>query len=150
PVIKFMLDVVPTAEPEAWLEKQQLIREGKPTVAGILLFAEEPQAVLPKRSSIKLYRYQTKEAQGTRGTLVFDPITVEGCLYDQIRDTVTKTVQIIQDLNVLTAEGLEKVNYPHEALHEIITNAVLHRDYSIADDIHVRIFENRVEIESPG
>lgn len=35
-------------------------------------------------------------------------------------------------------------------LHEIITNAVLHRDYSIADDIHVRIFDNRVEVESPG
>ena len=26
----------------------------------------------------------------------------------------------------------------------------LHRDYSAADDIHVRIFDNRVEIESPG
>jgi ATP-dependent DNA helicase RecG len=27
---------------------------------------------------------------------------------------------------------------------------VLHRDYSIADDVHVRIFDNRVEVESPG
>jgi ATP-dependent DNA helicase RecG len=42
------------------------------------------------------------------------------------------------------------VRYPHEALHEIITNAVLHRDYSITDDVHVRIFENRIEIQSPG
>jgi ATP-dependent DNA helicase RecG len=37
-----------------------------------------------------------------------------------------------------------------EAIHEIITNAVLHRDYSIADDIHIKIFDNRVEILSPG
>jgi ATP-dependent DNA helicase RecG len=36
------------------------------------------------------------------------------------------------------------------ALHEIITNAVLHRDYSIADDIHIRVFDNRVEVLSPG
>jgi ATP-dependent DNA helicase RecG len=36
------------------------------------------------------------------------------------------------------------------ALHEIITNAVIHRDYSIADDIHIRIFDNRIEIENPG
>jgi ATP-dependent DNA helicase RecG len=36
------------------------------------------------------------------------------------------------------------------ALHEIITNAVLHRDYSAADDIHIRIFDNRVEAISPG
>jgi ATP-dependent DNA helicase RecG len=34
-----MVNVIPTAEPEAWLQKQQLIRAGKPTVAAILLFA---------------------------------------------------------------------------------------------------------------
>lgn len=31
-----------------------------------------------------------------------------------------------------------------------MTNAVLHRDYSITDDIHVRVFDNRVEVMSPG
>jgi ATP-dependent DNA helicase RecG len=45
---------------------------------------------------------------------------------------------------------LEPVTYPIETLHEVITNAVLHRDYAIADDVHVRIFDNRVEVESPG
>jgi ATP-dependent DNA helicase RecG len=45
---------------------------------------------------------------------------------------------------------MESVTYPQEALHEILTNAVLHRDYSVAADVQVRIFDNRVEIESPG
>ena len=27
---------------------------------------------------------------------------------------------------------------------------MLHRDYSIISDVHVRIFDNRIEIESPG
>ncbi|MGE0063842.1 MAG: ATP-binding protein, partial [Xanthobacteraceae bacterium] len=31
-----------------------------------------------------------------------------------------------------------------------ITNAVIHRDYSINDDIHIRIFDNRIEVLSPG
>jgi ATP-dependent DNA helicase RecG len=31
-----------------------------------------------------------------------------------------------------------------------LTNAVLHRDYSIASDVHVRIYDNRIEVESPG
>lgn len=31
-----------------------------------------------------------------------------------------------------------------------ITNALLHRDYSIADDVHIRIFDNRIEVENPG
>ncbi len=57
--------------------------------------------------------------------------------------------KIVEDLQRLGAEGLEKVIYPEEALHEIITNAVLHRDYSIAADVQVRTFDNRIEIESP-
>lgn len=148
--LQFLLDVIPTAEPETWMKKQQLIKDNKPVVAGILLFSEEPQAVLPKRCSIKLYRYQTKEAVGTRETLAFNPLTIEGCAYDQIKSAVAKTIEIVEHLSVLGDSNLEKVVYPFETLHEIITNAVLHRDYSIADDIHIRIFENRIEVDSPG
>jgi len=42
------------------------------------------------------------------------------------------------------------VTYPPETLHEIVTNAVLHPDYSTAADIQIRVFDNRVEVESPG
>lgn len=49
-IIGFMIEVVPTGEPEAWLRKQLLIRENKPTVASVLLFSDEPQAALPKQS----------------------------------------------------------------------------------------------------
>ena len=31
-----------------------------------------------------------------------------------------------------------------------MVNAIIHRDYAIADDVQVRIFDNRIEIESPG
>lgn len=149
-IIGFLLEVVPTAEPEAWLRKQQLIQDDKPTVAGVLLFSDEPQAILPKRSTIKIYRYVTTDQEGSRDNLAFDPINVEGSLYEQIRNAVQLTTQLIEDVQVLTAEGMDTVRYPPETLHEIITNAVLHRDYSIADDVHVRIFDNRVEVESPG
>jgi ATP-dependent DNA helicase RecG len=63
---------------------------------------------------------------------------------------VQETAQIIESVRVNTPTGLEAVAYPATALHEIITNAVLHRDYSVADDIHIRIFDNRVEVISPG
>ena len=45
---------------------------------------------------------------------------------------------------------MEAVAYPPEALHEFIANAVLHRDYSVADDIHITVFDNRIEVFSPG
>lgn len=148
-VINFMIRVVPTSEPDVWLEKQRVVANKKPTVAGVLLFSDEPQAILPKRSAVKLYRYTTKE-EGERDTLAFDPITIEGPIYELVYATVEKCKEVVEGIKKLGPNGLEKITYPPEALHEIITNAILHRDYSIASDVHVRIFDNRIEIESPG
>lgn len=147
-VIEFLINVVPTAEPEEWLRKQRLIRDETPTVAGEVLFSDEPQIVLPK-TNIKIYRYKTSE-QGTRDTLDGQPLTIEGCAYNQIANAVTKTIEVAEAIPGLGQAGFERIEYPREALHEIITNAVLHRDYSINDDVHVRIFDNRIEVQSPG
>lgn len=149
-IIAFMLEVVPNSEPELWLRKQQVLIENKPTVAGLILFADEPQALLPKRCGIKIYRYKSADAEGTRDTLDFDPISIEGCAYDQIEQAVDEATHIIESVRIRTADSLLSVAYPVDAIHEIITNAVLHRDYAIADDIHIKIFDNRVEIWSPG
>jgi ATP-dependent DNA helicase RecG len=148
-IIEFLIDTIPTGEPEEWLLKQRVLAEKGPTVAGILLFSDSPQAILPKRSAIKILRYQTK-TDAERDFLVFDPITVEGPIYSLIYDAVDQVKQIIEGIEKIGPSGMEKINYPEEALHEILTNAVLHRDYSIASDVQVRIFDNRVEIESPG
>src|SRR5262249_9408175 len=102
------------------------------------------------RSGIKIYRYQTSDEQGTRETLHGDPVSIEGSLYDQVHRAVRTTADTIESVRVNTPNGLESVRYPITALHEVITNAVLHRDYSIADDIHIRVFDNRVEVISPG
>jgi ATP-dependent DNA helicase RecG len=149
-IIEFMLSIVPIVEPSTFLHKQLLMHDGKPTVAAVLLFSDEPQAALPKRSATKIYRYKTTDAEGSRENLAFDPITIEGSIYRQIYAAVAKSVELIQDISYLGSSGLEKIEYPIETLHEIITNAVLHRDYGMADDVHVRIFDNRVEVESPG
>lgn len=146
----FVEQVVPTSEPEPWLRKQLLLREEKPTVAGVLLFADEPQALIPKHCGIKIYRYKTQDAAGTRDSLAFDPVTIEGCLYDQIKAAVEKTKEIVEEIPRLGEGALEAVAYPPEALHEFIANAVLHRDYSVADDIHITVFDNRIEVFSPG
>jgi ATP-dependent DNA helicase RecG len=149
-IIDFMLNVVPTAEPDNWVTKQNLVMGGKPTVAGMLLFSDEPQAALPKRSAIKLYRYKTKDEVGNRETLASDPITIEGPIDHLIREAVIQTKKLVEGIKRLGPGGLESVKYPHETLHEIITNSVLHRDYSLAADVQVRVYDNRIEVESPG
>lgn len=148
-ILSFMLTSIPTAEPEAWLRKQRLLMsENLATVAGVALFADEPQVYLPKRCAIKVYRYTSTEE--SRDRLDFDPETIEGPVIAQIHKAVGRVVEIVESAAFLSEDGLTTVRYPAEALHEVITNAVLHRDYAIADDVHVRIFENRVEVQSPG
>ena len=148
--LDFLMGVVPIAEPEPWLRKQQLIIDDSPTVCGVLLFSEEPQALLPKRTAIKIFRYKTIEIKPSRDHLAFDPITIEGWAYKLVYDAVAKTQELVEEIKKLGQASLMDVQYPAETLHEIITNAVLHRDYSIATDVQVRIFDNRIEIESPG
>lgn len=148
--IEFMLAAFPTAEPERWMRSQRVVIDGRPTVAGVLLFSDLPQASLPKRSSVKLYRYNTSEDEGTRETLNGHPVTIEGPLYAQIKETVAQTTALVESMKKLEESGLAAVSYPPETLHEIITNALIHRDYGVADDVHIRVFDNRIEVESPG
>lgn len=145
---EFVQKIVPQRDNISWIKKQHLSEGNHLTVAGALLYLDEPQIFLPKRSAIKIYRYKTSGV-ADRDTLESQPITVEGCAYQQIYTAVSKVKQIVESIKKLGTE-FENVKYPEETLHEIITNAVLHRDYSIATDIQIRIFDNRIEVESPG
>lgn len=149
-IINFMLNVIPTGEPEKYLSNQDLIKKEHARVTGVLLFCDEPAVFLPKRSSIKIMRYKTKREEIGREFLVSHPLTIEGDIYSQIYGAVEQTKKIIEEAKKYGIGGLEAVGYPNETLHEVITNAVLHRDYSITADTQIRIFDNRVEIESPG
>src|SRR5690606_41512135 len=119
-------------------KKQLLIVGDKPKVSAVLLFSDEPQVALPKQSAIKIYKYRTKAVEGSRETLDFDPISIEGNLYNIIKESVSKVKEIIESSKILDEYGLQSVNYPSIALHDIITNAVLHRYYSIQADIHIK------------
>lgn len=145
---EFSTNMIPNADCVEWLKKQRLLKNEKVTVAGEMLFSDEPQIVLPKRSAIKIFRYATS-GEADRDMLTDQPITIEGNAYHQAYEAVTAVKNIIEKIKKL-GKGLENIEYPEETLHEIITNAVLHRDYSVATDIQIRIFDNRVEVESPG
>ena len=145
----FIKHVVPMQTPPVFVRKQSLVRSNQPVVAGILLFAEEPQAAVPK-SGVKLYRYKTTAKAGTRETLVGNPEAIEGTTYDVIHRSVERTVAMVEGIQRLGPNGFEPVAYPDDTLHEIVTNAILHRDYSIASDVQIRVFDNRIEVESPG
>ncbi|WP_186827127.1 ATP-binding protein [Shimia ponticola] len=148
-ILEFSLSLPTEPEPIEWLKKQKLISGGRANVAAYMLFGEEPQIEFPK-AAVKIYRYKTAAPEGTRDTLAFDPKTIDGPLVSMISEAVKTTKEAVQDIPKIGAVGLESVVYPEEAIHEVLTNAVLHRDYSAKDEVHIRIFDNRIEIFSPG
>jgi len=85
-----------------------------------------------------------------REALAFQPISIDGSLYEQIKSAKTKVTEIVEEMKKLGEAELIKIKYPPDTIHEIIANAVIHRDYSIKDDIQIRIFDDRIEVESPG
>lgn len=119
--------------------------------AAVLLFSDHPQALLPHRCGIRILRYCSDEYKELRDDFSeAENHLLEGPLYALIPQAVQTVRKILSQAGIIGGGGMEQVDYPEAALHELIANAVLHRDYSIAKDLQIRIFTNRLEIESPG
>lgn len=151
---KYMNRVGTHLDPEAFLRKQRLLtkKDGErvPNVGSVLLFDDEPQATLETRCAVKVYRLRTTEAEYKREQLEEMPITINGDVESVIDRTIDQVAKYIDGASFEDGGKLVKLSYPSEALKEILVNAVIHRDYSLNDDIHVRVFDNRVEVQSPG
>lgn len=127
----------------------------QPLLAALLLFADEPGALLAgqgMRADIRVFHYKGKAVQrGEVPNLLLPPKTISGPAIEQIAKAQT---YVLERLAVgLTMEGSgfkTRYRYPERVIKEAITNAVVHRDYRLNRDIQIRIFDDRVEVESPG
>lgn len=100
-IISFVLNIIPTAETITYLNNQDLIKVGHAKVAGVLLFCDEPAVFIPKRCSIKLMRYRTKDEDIGREFLDGNPITVEGDIYNLIYTAVAQTKKMVEKIQRL-------------------------------------------------
>lgn len=148
-MLNFLSSVVPHSNIEDLLRRERLSTADRIRACALLLFDENPQSLLPQ-AAVKLYRYRTLANEGDREDLEGQPVTIEGPIYDLIYDAVAKTKEKVEEIPVMSEGGLASIKYPAEAIHEVICNALLHRDYSINDYVHIRVFDNRIEVESPG
>jgi ATP-dependent DNA helicase RecG len=147
----FLADYSPKTDPLDFALGQNLIdfKTWAPRVASVLLFHPAPSAAIPRKCAVKVTRYETREDEPERDHLA-EQVTVEGPSYRLIHSTVQTVTAMMSAVKVWTSEGLKSLEYPPEAVWEILTNAIIHRDYSISDDIQVLIFDDRIEILSPG
>ncbi len=129
--------------------------EVRPTRAAVLLFADEPGSLLAAhdtRADIRIMVYDGKAATASATPNYRKrPKTIRGPLIDQI-DAAAKTVldELAQGLTLSGSGFKAKHVYPERVVKEAIVNAVIHRDYRLNRDIFIRIFDDRIEVESPG
>lgn len=148
---KFLDNYSPKTNPKEFLRKQNLIdaKNGEPVCAGILLYDENPSAVLLKKCALKITWYDTNEMVPEREHLKEQKV-IEGPIHQQIVEGLKEIHRIVSSVPIMGPSGLEKAKYPPEAIKEILVNALIHRDYNISDDVSILIFNNRIEVHSPG
>ncbi len=116
-----------------------------PTVAGVLTFCDTPHLYIPE-ALIKCTRFL-----GTDGRDIIQSDDIEGNLEKQI-ETSFQLVKswLIRDYKLFGAKLKGKMTLPEVALREAIVNAAIHRKYWIPGTIKIALFDNRLEIFSPG
>jgi ATP-dependent DNA helicase RecG len=127
----------------------------QPRRAAVLLFADEPGGLLAAhdtRADVRLMVYDGKAAASSATpNLRKQPRTIRGPLIDQIEATVRTVLDELAQGLTLSGSGFKTVHmYPERVVKEAIVNAVVHRDYRLNRDIFVRIFDDRIEVESLG
>lgn len=129
-----------------------LTRDDALTVAAVMLFSEHPQRWMPE-ASVRVLRYEgTERGTGARQRLR-DDVRIDGPIPRQLTDARQAVFDLLPTRRALAASGrFERIGLvPQDAWLEALVNAVIHRSYSIAGDhIRIEIFDDRVEVESPG
>lgn len=139
-------------EPIRLLQARGLVSDHKLTIAGILLFGEHPQSELPE-AFIRVLRYRGSERGAGARQQLEDDIRIEGPIPKQLAEAQRRVTELQPRRRALTPAGRFETFalVPEDAWLEGIVNAAVHRSYSLAGDhIRVEIFDDRIEIESPG
>jgi len=123
------------------------------TVAGVLLFSKYPTRFFPS-ARIRFLRYEgSKEEVGTEMNIVKQEY-IEGPLpnlIDQTKTILSAQLREFTALNPLNGKFTTVPEYPEFAWLEGIVNAITHRAYNVqGDDIKIKMFDDRLEISSPG
>lgn len=145
---------------ESLLLNTEIMAEEGVTLAGVILFAQNPNRFVPHAGLDaaafpgREKDYAALERAGIRGPMVplldSDRRLVEAGLVEQSVEFIRRNTGVVATLQD-GARRLERPVYPPEAVREAVVNALIHRDYLLAHtDIELAIYENRIEIVSPG
>ena len=150
----FLQDVHELEYPDDVAELSRLLQnmnlmtgDGKLNLAGVLLFTERPEWIVPQ-FPVKAVRYPGNQIHVTD---YIDSEEFNGPLSKIFKDAmafVMRNLHRVQAERDVGSPGMPEI--PKTVFEELLVNALMHRDYLISAPIRLFIFDNRIEIISPG
>lgn len=145
---------------QALLINTEIMIEEGVSLSGMLLFGRSPNRFLPQAGIDaaafpgREKDYAARERAALRGPMTplmdGDGELLEAGLVEQALDFVRRNTPVTAVLEN-GARRVEWPTYPDEVIREAVVNALIHRDYLLAHtDIELAIYEDRLEIISPG
>lgn len=124
----------------------------QPCRAAVLLFAEFPSDLMDTKCTVRVFQFSGDviEERGETLNLVGAPKTISGPVIRQIADASEYVLTLLRNGLRVPSGFVTIYQIPERAVREAITNAVIHRDYGTKRDVEIRLFDDRLEVESPG
>ena len=132
---------------EKILHNLKLMEKDALTLSGLLLFGYSPQR-FKSQFLVKAVSFFGNELSGKEYR---DSEDIGGTILDQYRNGMAflkRNLRKVQKEKHFDSTGTLEI--PEVALEEVVVNALIHRDYFIESSIKFFIFDDRVEIISPG
>jgi len=133
---------------EEALKAKKVMRNNRLTLAGLLFFGKEVQNIRPQftiKAAIiegndignNTYRSKPEDLKGT-----IPELFKQGMLF------LKSSINYLQNGQGFNSNGIPEVSII--ALEEVLQNALIHRDYFKNAPVRLLVFDNRIEIISPG
>ncbi|MCL4496505.1 MAG: helix-turn-helix domain-containing protein [Deltaproteobacteria bacterium] len=119
-----------------------LTDDKKITRAAILLFGKDPQ---------RFYISATTRVGRFKGSNILDTVISEGNLFNQAEqaaEAIKKHLNVRFEIKELVRRDIW--DYPFDAVREAVINAIIHKDYSSAAEIQIKIYDDRIWLWNPG
>ena len=129
------------------LSNMRLLAGDRLTVTGVLMFAKDPTALLPA-FVIKAVSYPGYDIHASD---YIESADMTGRIDTQFKGAMSfigrhlRREQAGQSVN-----SLGVIEIPGIVLEELLANALIHRDYFVSAPIRIFVFNDRIEIISPG
>ncbi|WP_191015550.1 RNA-binding domain-containing protein [Treponema zioleckii] len=124
-----------------------ILKADKLTLGGLLFFAKKPQQFRPA-FCVKAVAFFGNDIAGTEYRDSQDIVGTVPKIFDETMDFFKRNLHHTQQGQNFNSTGILEIS--EIALQELLQNALTHRDYSKNAPVRVLIFDNRIEIISPG